>query len=368
MAKIVHLTSVHDPFDTRILFKECQSLRRAGHDVVLVAPHCADEMVDGVRIRAVPLPQNRRSRFLKTTIQVVRAAIAERADLVHLHDPELLPFAPVLRLRGARVVFDMHENGPAALRSKTWIPAKLRAAAARTFRLVERLLLFRVPTILAEESYEASYGWISNRVTVLNLPLASELLAIRGDRYDRPTVGYMGVVSADRGSTVTVDALASLAKEGLEIDFRCIGRIAPETAMFVQESLGETARVYGPLRPHDGWEIMARCHAGLALLRPIPNYLESYPTKMFEYMALGLPVICSNFPLYKEVIEEAECGLCVDPEDLVAVARAIRWIVEHPIEATEMGARGRAAVETRYSWRNEETKLLEFYRLLLNAG
>jgi len=111
---------------------------------------------------------------------------------------------------------------------------------------------------------------------------------------------------------------------------------------------------------YEGWPIIAQCHVGLAVLHPIPNYVESYPTKTFEYMAMGLPVIASNFPLYREIVEGAECGICVDPLNPEEIAGAIRWIIDHPAEAEQMGKNGHRAVEERYNWGKEEKKLLSF--------
>ena len=113
---------------------------------------------------------------------------------------------------------------------------------------------------------------------------------------------------------------------------------------------------------------MARCHIGLAMLEPVPNYLESYPTKLFEYMALGLPVVTSNFPLYREIVERVGCGICVDPRDPVAIAGGMRRLLENPAEASDMGMRGRKAVRERFNWDTEAQKLIAFYALLLSDG
>jgi glycosyltransferase involved in cell wall biosynthesis len=108
-----------------------------------------------------------------------------------------------------------------------------------------------------------------------------------------------------------------------------------------------------------------RATAGIALLKPVGDYPESYTTKIFEYMALKLPVVTSDFPLYKGVIETHNCGLCVSPYDAPAVANALAWLIEHTKERTLMGNRGREAVEKQYNWINEETILLGYYEDLI---
>jgi glycosyltransferase involved in cell wall biosynthesis len=126
-------------------------------------------------------------------------------------------------------------------------------------------------------------------------------------------------------------------------------------------------RIRGYLLPAAGWRIIARCHIGLALLQPIPNYYDSYPTKMFEYMAMGLPVIVSDFPLYRSIVEKENCGICVDPDSPEEIADAVQRLLDNPEQAKEMGMRGRAATQKKHNWENEQGKLLEFYLSLLET-
>jgi len=111
-------------------------------------------------------------------------------------------------------------------------------------------------------------------------------------------------------------------------------------------------------------EMLAEARLGLVLFHPRPNHLESQPNKLFEYMAAGLPVVASSFPLWKEIVEGTRCGLVVDPLDPHAAANAIRWLLAHPEEAEAMGARGRQAVHDRFNWRREEATLLDCYARL----
>jgi glycosyltransferase involved in cell wall biosynthesis len=104
--------------------------------------------------------------------------------------------------------------------------------------------------------------------------------------------------------------------------------------------------------------------AGLVTLHPVINYLDALPVKMFEYMAAGIPVIASDFPLWREIVLGNQCGLCVDPMDPTAIAKAIDFLVIHPAEARQMGENGRRAVLERYNWSVEQAKLLTYYKNL----
>ena len=101
---------------------------------------------------------------------------------------------------------------------------------------------------------------------------------------------------------------------------------------------------------------------------PISNYLQSYSTKVFEYMALGVPFVISDFPIYRDIISNAgECGILVDPLDQHAIANSVQYLLTHPDEAAEMGRTGRMAIERIYNWQPEKEKLLWLYARLLKA-
>lgn len=369
MAKIVHVTCVHSAFDTRIFFKECLTLSAAGHEVVLVAPHDKDEVVQGIRIRAISGSDTRLTRMTRTAWEAYEAAVRERADLYHVHDPELLPWTLLLRLRGNAVIYDMHENLPKAVLTKPWIPRKVRASLGLVVRCVERFFLHGMPVVYAETSYARDYKWIRNYVIVLNMPALPQLATMEGKKYSVPTIGYIGGVTAERGSLVTLEALSILKQRGYTVEFECIGPVEvthrAELTAFIKEHGLEGVHIRGYMLPTEGWQKIARCHVGVAVLKPAPNYIESYPTKMFEYMALGMPVVVSNFPLYASVVEEVRCGICVSPESPMEVADAIQWLLDHPYEAEAMGQRGRRAVLETYNWDVEGKKLLAFYDVLL---
>jgi len=106
--------------------------------------------------------------------------------------------------------------------------------------------------------------------------------------------------------------------------------------------------------------------AGLVLYHPVPNHTDAQPNKLFEYMSAGIPVISSNFPLWKEIVEGHQCGICVDPLKPDEIAKAIQWILDNPEKAKKMGENGRRAVEEKYNHTVEEKKLLTLYKLLLS--
>ncbi len=369
MAKVVHVTSAHPATDTRVFQKECRGLAAAGHEVVLVvADGAGDRRIDGVQVRSVGVPRSRGDRMLRAAWACVRQALRERGDLLHFHDPELLPWAQVLRRLGKRVVYDMHEFAPAQIADKAWIGPRWRSVAGAVWRSGERALLRGLPVVFAARSLARDYPFVRPSATVENMPLVDELAEIREQRHERFTLGYIGSLTVSRGSLLMLGAVERLRKEGVAVELECVGpahdKASAEALRRSSESSEGSIRWHGRLAPADGWRVMARCHAGLAVLLPEPRYLEAYPTKLFEYMALGVPAIVSDFPLYRTVVDTTGCGLCVDPLDPDALAGAIRWCAAHPEELVAMGERGRRAVLREYNWRTEQDKLLAFYSAL----
>ena len=364
MATIVHLTSVHRPTDTRVFRKECRTLAKAGHNVYLIAPTPHDDVVDEVHILAVDLPDGRWERFTSTARAVIRRAKQLNADAYHIHDPELLPWCAT-RLSSTPWVYDMHEDIVKQIYTKDWIPEVVRPVISTLANVVLRVLLKHRPVIFAEASYSKTYDWLHRTVTVQNMPVVGELMEIDEPRFDTPMLGYIGGVRNDRGSIVTLKALQRLQERGYNVGWQCIGPMTDEHRAeleALQSRLGvDNVQFWGYLPPESGWPQMSRCHIGVALLEKTPNFVGSYPTKLFEYMALGLPVLTSDIPMYERVVKDAGCGLVVDPTNVDAVAEALSYLLDHPEEASRMGGRGRRAVQTRYNWKHEADQLLTFY-------
>jgi glycosyltransferase involved in cell wall biosynthesis len=370
--KVVHITSVHPPYDIRIFHKECRTLAEAGYATSIIVPmeEAAGFTKDGVTIVGVKQGRGRLRRILVTGPRVTRQAFLLDAEVYHLHDPELLILAMLLRVWGKKVIFDMHENLPRAVLTKGWIPEIVRPVISKFVQLLERIFLSGLPVIFAEESYVKDYLWVSPKAVVLNMPLLAELQSIHEEKNNLPSLGYLGLVAEGRGSLQILRALELVKKEGVNVRWECVGRVdatfKAELISFAKSCDLDEIRIWGYMNASEAWRVMAHCHIGAAILAPQPNYVESYPTKLFEYMALGIPVIASNFPLYRAVVEGERCGICVDPLRIEEIAQAILYLVRNPAIAVKMGESGKRAVEKKYNWNIEKVKLSKFYDELLS--
>jgi glycosyltransferase involved in cell wall biosynthesis len=269
----------------------------------------------------------------------------------------------------------MHENLPEQVKNKTWISEYIRTQISWLIMIFERLSLNRFAVIFAENSYANYYPWVQDKVTVLNLPLIDTLQNL-STKSDSPKndklfkVGYIGGVTINRGVDVTISALESVRKKYLNVLFECIGPVDSEVedlASF-QKGISEGwINAYGRLPAKDGWPIIAQCDVGIALLKPIGNYVGSYPTKMFEYMAMGMPVIVSDFEIYKIIIDQYHCGFAVDPLDKSKVASTIIELIENESLQNELSKNGIEAVKREFNWNTEFKKLLALYSELIRG-
>jgi glycosyltransferase involved in cell wall biosynthesis len=364
MTKVCILTSVHPLFDTRIFHKEAKSLARAGYDVTLIAQHDKYEVLDGIRIVPLSKPKNRIERMTREVRVAYRKALETDANIYHFHDPELIPLGLLLKIRGKKVIYDVHEDVPRQILSKYWIPLKLRSLISKAYNFAEKVAAWALNGIVAATPTIADRFQVHKTETVQNFPIMGELVKPKPVPYNkRPLdLAYIGGISDIRGAREMVQSIELLPKD-LDIRLILAGKFSPLILEQELRLLPGWSRV-----KFLGWQsrlqivnLLSSVCAGLVLLHPTPNYIDSQPVKLFEYMCAGIPVIASNFPLWREIIEGAGCGICIDPLNPEEIAGAIQFIIEHPAEAEQMGKNGRGAVEEKYNWGKEEKNLLKFY-------
>ena len=368
--RIVHITSAHSALDTRIFYKECRSLARAGYEVVLLGAHALNEMRDGVLLRGLGRSPGRIHRMTLKLIELCREAFHLDADIYHIHDPELLFVTLLLRLTGKRVIYDIHEDLPRSVLYKRYISTYLRKPVMWIVELIEDALA-RCMTglVTATPTIDKRFASMHSRTRVVNnFPLKGELLPPVGSDWNRRemTVAYIGGSSEERGIREMLRAIDLLPRSyGAQLELA--GTFSTSTLQAEMEATPEWNNVHwhGVLDRQGVASLLSRVRAGLVLFHPEENFICSQPIKFFEYMSAGIPVIASDFPLWRSIIEESGCGLVVDPLDTNAIAAAIEHLLTDSAQAEAMGARGRRAVEERFNWDVEERNLLSFYSSIL---
>jgi glycosyltransferase involved in cell wall biosynthesis len=337
-------TVVHHPEDARILHRQIRALLDAGHEITYVAPFRACNVTPWPDVTPITVPRatgRRRLHALRAARRVLRRR-GHEADLVLLHDPELLLAVP-RRLR-SRTIWDVHEDTAAALGAKGWLPAPLRVPLRFGVRLLERRAERRLKLLLAEEGYRERFRERHPVVpNTTNVP--DTLPAPPGD--DR--VVYVGQLSMARGAADLIELAGLLRAEGVTLEL--IGAADAGVRPLLREAQRTgLLRWYGFV-PNDRALRMAEgAIAGLALLHDSPNYRHSMPTKVVEYMARGLPVITTPNPIAAEIVTESACGLVVPFQDPAATAAAVRRLRDDPTLRLDMGKRGHEAARARFHW------------------
>jgi glycosyltransferase involved in cell wall biosynthesis len=362
-----HLTSVHPALDTRIFYKECLSLSKAGFDVTLIAPHGRNEEIDRVKIIGVKKPANRFQRLIATANEVYQKALKVNADIYHFHDPELIRIGLKLLKHGKKVIYDVHEDVPRQVLSKPYLPGFSRHLIASRFERYENDAAGKFNHIITVTPFlEKRFKAINIKTTqVCNFPSLEEFPKnIPSWNQRRNQLCYVGGITEIRGIREMLKAT-----EGTDIKLHLAGVVSPPELYDQITSLKGWSNVieHGFLNRAEVQQLLFSSKAGLVLLHPVQNYQDAYPVKMFEYMAAGLPVIASGFPLWKSIVEGHQCGLCVNPLDTVAIADAISYLLSHEAEAEEMGMNGRKAIEEKYNWQQEEKKLIDIYEQVSNS-
>jgi glycosyltransferase involved in cell wall biosynthesis len=332
---------------------------------LVVADGLGDEKKSGVVIYDVGVEEGRLGRIFKTTKKVLQKAIELDSDLYHLHDPELMFVGLKLKKLGKKVVFDAHEDLPKQVMAKHYLGSFSKKILSFMVAKLELLILKRYDMVISATPIIRD-KFLDNSidsVDINNFPMTDELMDIEPS-FQTNTICYIGLLYETRGIREMVKAI-----ENLDVKLIVAGKFFD--ASFEEEIRAlkgwEQVNFRGFASRDEVKEILKSSIAGLVTLHPTPSYVEAYPVKMFEYMSAGVAVVASDFPLYREFVEGSRCGVCVDPLDVDKISDAILALLEDKRRAKEMGESGKEAIKRVYNWHNEEQKLIESYRGVLDG-
>jgi len=305
----------------------------------------------------------------QTAWRVYRVALREDADVYHFHDPELIPIALLLRAHGKKVIYDVHEDYPKDIYYKPYLPLWVRRVISSIAEVVEIAAARRFSAVVAVTPAIAERFAFVNKKTVIvrNFPYYEELLGHSAGSWDsrRIAAAYVGTVSPQRGIAEIVEA-AGLLPETLSATLEIAGEEVPQ---HVTRQAGWTrVHHHGILDQRSTYDLLRHVRVGLSCQHPIPTFVESIPVKVFEYMGAGLPIILSNFPLWRQMLEGLQCAIFVNPLDSREIARALEYLLTNPAEAEAMGRRGQAAVAAQFNWNMESRTLVDLYAGLIGAS
>jgi glycosyltransferase involved in cell wall biosynthesis len=351
--RVLVLTVVHHPDDARILHRQIAAIREHGHAVRYAAPFRARAAVPPPGIDAIDVPRAAGRRRWPALVAARRVLVdcGADADLVLVHDPELLLALPGLARRWRRtgsrppvVVWDVHEDTAAALDMKDYVPRALRGPLKVAVRAVERIASRRLELLLAEDGYRDRFR--RPHPVVPNAVVVPPLVPPPGD--DR--VVYLGQVSRARGGLDLVEMARRLPDA---VRLEVIGAADAGMQDVLAAADREGLLTWHGFVPNDkALGMLDGALAGVSLLHDEANYRHSLPTKIVEYMAHGVPVVTTPNPSAAALVRRHGCGAVVPFADPAAAAEAVHRLGVDPALRLAMGRRGHAAALADLDWRD----------------
>ncbi|MFK8016096.1 MAG: glycosyltransferase family 4 protein [Gammaproteobacteria bacterium] len=369
--RIAHLTTVHPWQDARIFSKMCCSLAAAGNEVHLIAVHgypVGDEPVNGVHVHLFSEPMSRLARLTRSAWQVYRRALEVRADIYHFHDPELIGVGVLLRLHGRNVVYDVHEDMPKRILDREWVPKPLRKPLSGLISAVQAVGNRTLSGIVCATPTIAKRFDARKTVTVRNFPALEEFDFSDDSVTPRtPTIVFIGTIDVTRGVLELINGFRVLS-ERMDAKLVIAGRRRGDEydRALDQAASGLPVEFPGWVDRQQVQSLLSDAAVGAVLSLPCDTANEAISTKLFEYMAGGIPVVTANMPLWAEVVESSQCGSAVEPSDSNAVAAVLEHWLRDADAARAAGDNGRDAIMNTYNWSKELPTLMQLYRRLAN--
>jgi glycosyltransferase involved in cell wall biosynthesis len=367
----VHICQVISGYyrnDPRVFQRQSKSLLQAGYRVSIATNDGApDDTVDGIDIRACPRVFSSRLLTLAlATWQFWGLLRKINADIYHLHSPELLPIGIILKWRGKAVVYDAHEDLPNHILEKGWIPAVLRRPLSVFVKVFLEKVLRRIDAVVTPHQHVAeSLAEVNPAVVVVAnfakmLPFWPE--KILPFRARQSIICYSGTMYKHSNQREVLAAIAGISG----VEYHVAGYMPPDLESELRRESAYSRFVFHGRLP---WEnlrsLYERSLAGVVIIEFTKNLGGRTGTnavnKLFEYMEAGLPVICSGSRLWREIVDEYHCGICVEPGDIAQIHAAIKTLTENRDLAELMGRNGRRAVAERFNWSVEERKFVKVF-------
>jgi len=369
--KVCVMTDVHNPDDGRIT-KEIRTLIGAGYEVFYIAPKGAFNMPD-VKYIPIDRSKSRIKRIIMDPKKVLKKAIEIDADVYHFHDPELMPVGYKLKKMGKKVVYDVHENYPEVMKLKNWIPRFIRPVLSYVIRILENFYVKRFDgAVVVTENLFERFSKFTKCVLVPNYidtEYLNEVKPKSNYKSDRIRFFYMGLMDNKTRSIVEMIEAFKMLRENYEnIELNMVGPITDKNLLkYIEENKIPDLNYIPPVSRKEVYKLAVQNDVGMMIYRPHGNSIQSSPNKMFEYMYLGLPIIASDFPYWRRILDKGPCALYVDPNDPNDIAEKMEKFIRNEELRRIMGETGKNIIKL-YTWHSVKKDLLKLYKEVFNEN
>ena len=372
LIKICHITSVHQRYDTRIFYKECQTLAKYFQVNLIVNDEKEDEIINEVKIFSTNFsPKNRYQRMFVSIRKIKRLALEIDAEIYHLHDPELLRIVRFLKRKKKKVIFDSHEDYVSTIGIKEWIPKIFRRIILLFYKKYEERIVKKLDGAIAcyHQTKERYDNYIENVDLVFNFPIiTNHNPKISTISENKNVIGYAGQIAEQWSHHFLIQSF-EYTKNNVKY---LLAGSADEEYLRILKGHKRWSNVDFKGKIHFDnviEEIYYKSSIGVALLDYIPQCQTTVGnlsnTKLFEYMFYKLPVICTDFDLWRNIVEGENCGILVNPRKPEEIAKAIDFLCDNSEKAKQMGENGHNAIISKYNWENDSKKLLKVYEEII---
>jgi len=373
--KVCHITVAHNATDVRIFEKESKSLLKYGYDVCIIAPNEETRIQDGVKIVGVELSLNPVNRIFFGARKIFDKALEIDADIYHFHDIELFSYSLKLKNKGKKVIFDSHEDWIGYVKEVKWLPALFRNIAAKLIEKQYRKHLNEFDSVITVSPHIvenlSKYKLLDKINLVTNYPKINvrEVKNISFEDYfsRKDKLCYAGTVYNNSSQEAIITAISNIEN----ISYTIVG-ILNEGYMNKLSNINGWDKVdfIDRIPKNKLLEIYNSVTCGIVVFDYSPNCGGKKGTmgnnKIFEYMLAGLPIICTDFNCWKDlIVDKYECGICVRPNNAEDIKEAIDYLMQNKQKAYQMGENGRRAVLEEFNWSIQEKELLNIYKKIL---
>jgi len=364
--KVCVITTVHSPGDIRIR-KELETLHSGGHEIHFIAPE-GDFSLAGISYMPIARAGGRLNRFLRGSKDALKIARSVNADVYHFHDPELIPLGLKLKKAGKKVIYDIHEEYPSVIFMKNWIPKLFRSLVSRFADWYEKRAVRKFDGIVVVVPEQLERFPVAKRFAVLpNYPNVERLKPKRRTSSDGVLrFVYSGSIDIDRSIVEMIQAFR-LVRKAYNVELNLLGPIFdPELKRLIlgsESAAGDGLHYKGFLPYEEALDSVAQDDIGLMVMHRGRSKEMSSPLKMFEYLALGLPIIASDFKKWHDVLDERPCALFVDPDSAEDIAEKMELLIKNRELRSQMRDNA-IEISSKYSWKSIEDRLLTLYRSL----
>ena len=349
--RIAHISTAHYSDDPRIVYKECYSLAKK-YDVHLFCLKGANSnnlLLKGITFK--PLKKNRKliKRIFGNQFKVLSLCKKHDIEVAHLHDPELIISAFILKILGKKVVFDIHENFHRRNYKNKNLKLFFMSLFQKFYILLEKVAQYFLDYIVvADDDIKRNFSG-SNVKIISNYPQRTNYLEAT-----RNKIIYIGDISSNRGFEY-FDRISLIAKK-YDLDFNLYGRWESPSRDYY----------CGYLNYDDIPKVLQGSILGICLLKKTENYINAVPTKMYEYLRNGVPAICSDFDVIKRKFDDVKGVYYVNPDQFEETLDVVDKVLNELINNYENHKIIRESFNLKnYDWQKEEEKLFKVYSEIL---